>query len=93
MVFFNLSFPLFFQKTVRQAFSSCTIITIAHRLHTVIDYDRIAVLDKGVIVECGHPAELLRNPLGMFSALVAQTGDASARELRIRAEAHLHSRP
>lgn len=46
------------QKTIRELASS-TIITIAHRLQTIVDYDRVLVLDKGCVVEFGHPYELI----------------------------------
>jgi ABC-type multidrug transport system fused ATPase/permease subunit len=46
------------QETIRELKS--TIITIAHRLQTIVDYDKVLVLDKGRVVEYGHPYELLR---------------------------------
>lgn len=64
--------------------SNCSIVTIAHRLHTVIDYDRIVLLSKGRVVEDGHPAKLLENESGEFTTLVESTGAASSRELRRR---------
>ncbi|XP_028034923.1 probable multidrug resistance-associated protein lethal(2)03659 [Bombyx mandarina] len=47
------------QRTIRTKFSNATVLTIAHRLNTVMDYDRVIVMDKGRIVESGHPHELL----------------------------------
>jgi ABC-type multidrug transport system fused ATPase/permease subunit len=75
------------QKTIREAFASSTIVTIAHRLNTVIDFDRICVMDKGGVAEFGPPAELLANKDGLFSQLVDSTGKGSAAELRSRATA------
>lgn len=49
----------FIQKTLKTKFKNNTIITIAHRLNTVADYDKIIVMDKGRIVEKGRPFELL----------------------------------
>ncbi len=56
---------LLIQNTIRKVFKDVTILTIAHRLKTIIDYYRIIVLDKGRMVECGTPAELLspRTPI------------------------------
>ncbi|CAB4066202.1 ABCC1 [Lepeophtheirus salmonis] len=45
------------QETIRCYFPSCTILTIAHRLKTIIDYDKILVLDKGTVIEFGSPNE------------------------------------
>mmetsp|Transcript_38530 Transcript_38530/g.114345 ORF Transcript_38530/g.114345 Transcript_38530/m.114345 type:complete len:86 (+) Transcript_38530:207-464(+) len=48
------------QRTIRNAFSDCTVLTIAHRLHTIIDSDRILMLEAGKLLEYGSPGELLR---------------------------------
>ncbi|CAH2101657.1 unnamed protein product [Euphydryas editha] len=47
------------QATIRTKFADSTVLTIAHRLNTVMDYDRVIVMDKGRVVESGHPFELL----------------------------------
>ncbi|XP_077529739.1 multidrug resistance-associated protein 1-like [Haemaphysalis longicornis] len=57
------------QATIRREFSDCTIITIAHRLNTVLDYDRIMVLDRGDIVEFDAPRELLKQESSVFYQL------------------------
>ncbi len=56
------------QKTVREEFESCTLIAIAHRLHTIIDADQVVVMDRGTAAESGRPADLLANPEGVFSS-------------------------
>jgi len=57
------------QKTLRQVFDRHTVLTIAHRLDTIIDYDRILVLGRGERIEYGEVADLLANPLGVFRAM------------------------
>lgn len=47
------------QRIIREEFRDCTIIAVAHRLKTVIDFDRIAVLDRGRLVELDTPTNLL----------------------------------
>ena len=59
------------QRVLRSHFQGATILTIAHRLETIIDYDRLLFLESGRVVEAGEPAELLANPASRFSALVA----------------------
>lgn len=73
------------QQSLREEFT-CTILTIAHRLITVIDYSRILVLDGGRVVEFDTPANLLRKEGGSFRALVAETGDTNAALLHTMAE-------
>ncbi|RZB40188.1 ABC tran and/or MMR HSR1 domain containing protein, partial [Asbolus verrucosus] len=69
------------QKTIRKKFGDCTVLTIAHRLHTVMDSDKILVLDAGRMVEFDHPHVLLEDVEGMFYGLVKQTGKAMAENL------------
>ncbi|KAJ7737115.1 multidrug resistance-associated ABC transporter [Mycena metata] len=61
-------------KTIREEFKDSTILTIAHRLRTVIDYDRIMLLDQGEIAEFDRPAVLLANKSSKFYALCKATG-------------------
>lgn len=50
------------QKVIRKEFNDCTIIAVAHRLDTIMDFDRIALLSGGELVEFDTPQELLRRP-------------------------------
>lgn len=50
----------FIQSMIRSKFSECTVLTIAHRLHTIYDSTRILVMDKGVVGEYDTPENLLR---------------------------------
>ena len=70
------------QKAIRKDFTESTIITVAHRLNTVIDYDKVLVLDRGRVVEYGAPYDLLQNRDGVFSQMVDQTGSTNATLLR-----------
>ncbi|CAL8289846.1 unnamed protein product [Lota lota] len=69
------------QSTIREKFRDCTVITIAHRINTIIDSDRILVLDAGEIQAYGEPYTLLLDPEGIFSKMVQQTGQQEAEDL------------
>ena len=69
------------QETIRNQFKDCTVFTIAHRLHTVMDSDKILVLDDGKVSEFDSPRKLLENPNGYLSQLVNQTGLGVKRKL------------
>ena len=66
------------QATIRSAFAGCTVLTIAHRLHTIIDSDRILVVAAGELVESGNPQELMKLPNGKLRALVNEASTSSA---------------
>jgi ATP-binding cassette subfamily C (CFTR/MRP) protein 4 len=72
------------QKAVAKSFEGATIIAVAHRLDTLIDYDKIVVLDNGGLVECGSPKELIERD-GAFASMVYETGAEMAVMLRARA--------
>ncbi|GLT68257.1 hypothetical protein SLA2020_405060 [Shorea laevis] len=69
------------QKTIREEFKSCTMFIIAHRLNTIIDSDRILVLDAGQVLEYDTPEELLLNEGSAFSKMVQSTGPTNAQYL------------
>lgn len=61
------------QETIREL--KGTTITIAHRLATIVDYDKVLVLDHGSVVEYGHPWELLKKSDGSFRSMCETTGE------------------
>ncbi|KAJ7069872.1 P-loop containing nucleoside triphosphate hydrolase protein, partial [Mycena amicta] len=63
------------QTTLRNEFRGTTVISVAHRLQTVMDYDRIMVLDAGCIVEFGSPKELVRKEKGLLRAMIEDSSD------------------
>ncbi|XP_049853309.1 probable multidrug resistance-associated protein lethal(2)03659 isoform X1 [Schistocerca gregaria] len=69
------------QKTIRQKFNDCTVLTIAHRLHTVMDSDKVLVMDAGIVVEYDHPHRLLQNNNGYLYKMVEQTGKSMMESL------------
>ncbi|XP_054688315.1 ATP-binding cassette sub-family C member 4 isoform X2 [Grus americana] len=71
----------FIQKTIREKFAHCTVLTIAHRLNTIIDSDRIMVLDAGRLKEYGEPYILLQEQDSLFYKMVQQVGKTEAASL------------
>uniref|UniRef100_A0A4W3HY97 Multidrug resistance-associated protein 1 n=1 Tax=Callorhinchus milii TaxID=7868 RepID=A0A4W3HY97_CALMI len=61
------------QSTIKSHFDQSTVLTIAHRLHTIMDYTRVLVLDKGEIIEFDTPANLLAKK-GVFYHMAADSG-------------------
>ena len=74
------------QAVLRVEFDGTTLLTIAHRLLTVIDYDEILVMGSGKLVEHGPPATLLRADDGALATMVKALGESGAAELRAKAE-------
>lgn len=74
------------QNTIRRKFADCTVLTIAHRLHTIMDSDKVLVMDNGNAVEFDHPYFLMRNENTVFYGMVQQTGQAMAEKLAKTAE-------
>eukprot|EP00957_Ditylum_brightwellii_P116617 8895730-Ditylum_brightwellii.AAC.1 len=72
----------FVQKMLRSQFRDTTLLTIAHRLNTVIDYDTVLVIEDGKVAELGSPKSLLENKDGKFTAMVNATGLESAAALK-----------
>ena len=62
------------QATIRSEFKDCTILTIAHRLNTIMDYDRIMVLDNGSLIEFDSPKTLVEDQNSIFHSMVTKSG-------------------
>jgi ABC-type multidrug transport system fused ATPase/permease subunit len=65
------------QEMIAKHFAHCTILTIAHRLNTIMESDRILVLDDGEIVEFDAPRNLLQNANSQFFKLVKMSEQAT----------------
>lgn len=63
----------FIQGVIREQFRETTVITIAHRLITIADYDRVLVMKRGRVVEQGSPHSLLQRD-GLFADMVRHSG-------------------
>ncbi|XP_042142943.1 ATP-binding cassette sub-family C member 3, partial [Ixodes scapularis] len=62
------------QATLRESFVRCTVLAIAHRIHTVLDYDKILVMSDGSVLEYGSVTQLLSNPATMFRSMAQSAG-------------------
>ncbi|KAJ3301064.1 hypothetical protein HDU76_005854, partial [Blyttiomyces sp. JEL0837] len=64
------------QDTIRKELTHCTVLTIAHRLKTVMDYDRVIVLDHGKIIENGKPLDLIeKSSVKAFRKMCEESGE------------------
>lgn len=79
------------QKTIRTKFADCTVLTVAHRLNTIMDSDKVLVMDGGMMVEFDHPHVLLQNMEGHFYSMVQETGSNMAEQLARIAEESYHN--
>ena len=62
------------QATIRKEFSECTVLTIAHRLKTILDYDKILLLDAGKVAEFNSPQSLLADSSSTFHSMCKDNG-------------------
>ena len=75
------------QEMIRENFVDSTVLTIAHRLNTIMDSDRVLVLDDGCVAEFDSPAKLLEMEKGIFRALV----EKSRKSMRVSSKTDLSS--
>ena len=61
------------QRVIRERMGGATVVTIAHRLNTVLDYDRVLVMEAGRVIEWGAPGELRRIEGGVFASMLQAT--------------------
>ncbi|KAF8938179.1 hypothetical protein BGZ58_001414 [Dissophora ornata] len=64
------------QRALRREFAGCTVLTIAHRINTIMDSDRILVLEKGRVAEFDTPQALLQKKDSLFCSLATKSGNA-----------------
>lgn len=75
------------QATIREEFTDSLLLTVAHRLRTVIDYDRLIVLDKGEIAEFDTPLNLIQKEDGIFRTMCLKSGTYAELEAAAKAKA------
>ncbi|KXN67697.1 P-loop containing nucleoside triphosphate hydrolase protein [Conidiobolus coronatus NRRL 28638] len=78
----DMATDLLIQTAIKENFSEMTVLTIAHRLNTIIESDKVLVMDGGKVMEFDEPIRLLNKPDGVFASLVSQTGEATSAKLR-----------
>ena len=69
------------QETVKTKFEGCTLLIIAHRLRTIIDSDKILVVDKGICKKFGSPLELFKHEDLIFKSILYHTGPEESQYL------------
>ncbi|EGW31568.1 ABC transporter [Spathaspora passalidarum NRRL Y-27907] len=79
------------QQTIREEFGTSTILTIAHRLRTIIDYDKILVMDAGRVVEYDNPYVLLTDQSSLFYSMCENSGELDSL-IRLAKEAYIKNK-
>ncbi|KAH9854526.1 multidrug resistance-associated ABC transporter [Lenzites betulinus] len=74
------------QATIREEFGGSLLLTVAHRLRTIIDYDRLIVLDKGEVAEFDTPLNLIRKDDGIFRSMCLKSGTFAELEAAAKAK-------
>ena len=79
LLFLSRTSPQFFfsdliQATIREEFADCTVLTIAHRLNTIMDSSKVMVLAAGKILEFDSPQNLLKNRQSAFFSMAKDAG-------------------
>ena len=67
------------QATIKNEFASCTILTIAHRINTIMDSDKVVVMDDGKVLEFDSPGNLLLNNNSVFYSMAKEAGIATSK--------------
>ncbi|CAG9833840.1 unnamed protein product [Diabrotica balteata] len=70
------------QATIRKRFKDCTVLTIAHRLNTIMDSDKVLVMSFGNMIEFDHPHKLLQIADGHFHKMLLETGPVMSAQLK-----------
>ena len=74
------------RETIRTRFQDCTVLTVAHRLESVMECDRVLVIENGAVVEYDYPYLLLRDDHSRLTEMAKQGGDARYEHLKRLAE-------
>ncbi|EAR97449.2 ABC transporter family protein (macronuclear) [Tetrahymena thermophila SB210] len=69
------------QQKIRERFKNSNVITIAHRLNTIADYDKIFVIENGAVAEQGTPYDLLQQENSIFKEMALQTGQNNFKQI------------
>ena len=78
------------QQKIRERFTTCTVLTIAHRIDTIIDSDMILTMEAGTAVEYDPPLTLVQNPTSYFHGMVQALGPSEAARMEQEAETAYH---
>jgi ABC-type multidrug transport system fused ATPase/permease subunit len=61
------------QAAMRRAFAAATVLTVAHRIQTITDCNRVLVMDAGAVAEFDAPSALAKRTGGIYAALLAES--------------------